>query len=829
MKILKRLISYLINPRSGVWKFSDTNEINRSRKVPWKGIINPPLILGTILLTGLVIIIWFGPHLASYDPYITSRSIPSRYDPESNVVILPPFDPSPEFPLGTDLLGNDMLSLIIYGARTTLISCLYITVGRMILGLVLGGLSGWMEGDWFDRLIMRLSTVISSIPLLLSAMLMILALGIEKGIWVFVVSLSILGWTEISQQVRAEVIQIKGMPYILAAEALGMKRIQILAREVLPNIMPQLVSLSFLEMGSILLIMAELAFLDIYVGGVSTFGVSPYLPMMRYLPTLILIQKVPEWGALLAQGTKFLRGSPHMALGPTLAFFISILGLNAFGEGIRKIFFHWPISTAFLLKKRMLLIAAGFIGLTMIIFQMTNATVSYQKLAESIQEIRLTGIYEDLKTRDDFGRGGGENQLVAYVIERFEELGIEKGYSETVTSSYYYPAQATVVKPDGEPRLILSSGGDYLFQRDFAFLAEGCAGSGFAQGQITLFSGDLDALTPDEGRLMTGKIILALEDTYSSDFAQAAASMGVEGILVATRNQTPLNSQFEVSSDWATNLCPVDTIPVFKITEDAASAIMDQAHLDWEETSLQAVEQDFVLDLDLQAELDLSLTEPETVSVPNMIGFIGGYDMDHANEILVVYASFDGLGLTAYDQEAVPEADLVKIALLLEILNTWDEYQLDPRRSVQFVIWGGEGLVGPYSDMITGIMEKNRMAAIVPTKPIKPALWLEIRDLGLDTASLSFSDQSSDFLVTLLQKAARAGRVLISPGQSRELPDPIALPYLSLGEGIDPDFVEVGDISSFLPKGVVINRVLIQLTRDMEVGKSSLLVQNENR
>ena len=106
------------------------------------------------------------------------------------------------------------------------------------------------------------------------------------------------------------------------------------------------------------------------------------------------------------------------------------------------------------------------------------------------------------------------------------------------------------------------------------------------------------------------------------------------------------------------------------------------------------------LDLDVWAEMDLQLSEPKIVAVPNVIGFIGGYDIDHADEIVVIYTSFDGLGLSEFNQQRVPEDDLAKIAVLLEIMHTWNENKLDPRRSVQFVIWGGEGIDGPQNDMI---------------------------------------------------------------------------------------------------------------------------------
>jgi len=124
---------------------------------------------------------------------------------------------------------------------------------------------------------------------------MVLALDIHKGLWVFVVSLTVLGWTEISQLVRGEFIRIKEMLYIEAAEALGLTRTQIIIRHAIPNVLSYLLSISFLEMGSILLIMAELGFLGLFVGGGSRYMSDPFNPV------IILLSEIPEWGALVAQ------------------------------------------------------------------------------------------------------------------------------------------------------------------------------------------------------------------------------------------------------------------------------------------------------------------------------------------------------------------------------------------------------------------------------------------------------------------------------------------------------------------------------------------------
>jgi len=818
MNGLKRLFSYLINPRSGSWKFSESNEEIQPRTVPWKGIFNPPFVLGAIIVIFLVVIVWFGPRFASYDPFITSRSVPSYYDAVNKTMVKPPFDPSPEHLLGTDKFGNDILSLLFYGARVTLISCLYVTAGRVFLGLILGGISGWREGSRFDRMVMKIGTVISSVPLLLSSMLMILALDIQKGVWVFVVSLSVLGWTEIGQIVRGEFIRIKEMLYVEAAEALGLTRWQIVIRHALPNVLSYLLSISFLEMGSILLIMAELGYLGLFVGGGSRFRADPFSPV------IILISEIPEWGAMVAQGTPYIRTYPYMVLGPAMAYFIAIVGLNAFGEGLRRIFDRWPFSTAFILKKRMLLIAAGFISLSLLIFQMTNASISYQQVAASFQKDSAIARYEELKIYNNIARESADSPVDDYIIDKIKEYDIQHGYSEVLTSSYYFPIETTLVKPVEEPLLAAGGVSEYSYLSEFSFLTEGCAGGGHGSGELVFYTGGINEETIDRKKELAGKIIVTLQETYSPAFAEAAAFQGVEGVLVISRERPPLRSQFEVLSGAGIDTCMSEEIPVFNITEAVARRMLAEGGRDWDDIRFQAFDEELFLDLEVSGEMKIELSDPYTVAVPNVIGFIGGYDIDHADEILVIYTTFDGLGLSEYGQERVPEDDLAKIAVLIEIMRTWNDQKLDPRRSVQFVIWGGEGVDGPQYDLIEGLFEKNKLTAKVPTNsnpyinsnPVKPAIWVEIGDLSNYRGTLAYSDLSSPFLSDIFIQAARSADMDFEPTITFSPVVDSGLPNIYIWEDNISTPTPLPDPENFVQKGVLINRALIQLVRDMQ-------------
>jgi hypothetical protein len=508
-----------------------------------------------------------------------------------------------------------------------------------------------------------------------------------------------------------------------------------------------------------------------------------------------------------------------MVLGPAVAFFVSIVGLNAFGEGLRRIFDRWPFSTAFILKKRMLLVMAAFIGISAIIFQLTNASVSYQQVAEAFNEENVLARYEELMIYNDIARESVDNPVIDYVVEKFREYDISPGWSETLTSYHYFPITATLVKPETEPRLMIGSRDRYRFENEFSFLTDGCAGPGNARAPIVFLGG----LTFGDVEGLQGKIVMMLEEGTTQQDWRSAADQGIEGMLLVTDEKPPLTSQYEVKSDPEDQDCPSGNIPVFRIPQSVARSIAAEASINWDQLLIQATQESFTTDFGLQGVMELKLKPPQTVEVPNAIGFLGGYDIDHADEIVVIYTTFDGLGLSEFQQEKIPEDDLAKIAILLEIIHTWNANQVDPRRSVQFVIWGGENIQDPFYEMIYGLFEKNKLAAKVPTNnnpylntnPVKPAFWVEIGDLSAYPGTVLFSNQSTKFMSDILQGASRASdlevhpAVPISPGVNS------GLPHIYLWEERVPASTSEPDYVNFVRKGVLINRTLIQLLRDM--------------
>lgn len=461
MSWLKRAFRYILNPRAELTAMGDAggnaalaHPSDETLAVPVRyrarQVLKLPLIAGSVVLIGLFLVVLFGPLMARQNMAITSMAIQPGYNVELGESVRLPVTPSDTFPLGSDQWGNDMLSLILYGARVTLIAGALITVMRILLGTAVGSLAGWYQGRLVDQIALGFIAVIASLPMLLSSMIIILALNVQKGLGVFVIALTIIGWTETAQFVRGKTIVIREMAYIEGAEAVGLTSLQIVVRHVLPNIIPQLLVFAFLEMGAVLFLMAELGFLGIFIGGGALYSTDPVFggppqPLME----------VPEWGVMLATGAASLRSNPHLVWGPAIAFAIAIFGLNAVGEGLRRVMEDSPISTSFILSRRMLPIAGAVILLGWWAFNFTAPERSYALAAEGFNGQRA---YEDVVALV----GMDAEETAVYITEQFRENEIDRGVYVGINSSYEYQTEEMAL-----PALVgFQSGFDFEISRD---------------------------------------------------------------------------------------------------------------------------------------------------------------------------------------------------------------------------------------------------------------------------------------------------------------------------------------------------------------------------
>lgn len=433
----------LLNPQVQTARSSAAPDILDSvplTRMRWQTLLrqasgNLPLMAGLVILVTVLLITIFGPLFTTYDPNITTISALPHFDSETMSMIRPPFPASGEHWLGTDRWGNDLLSMIIHGARVTLTIAAYITLARVCLGTLLGSLAGWRKGSLFDQAVMTGVAVLGSVPAIIGSLILILALGMESGPLVFMVALTAVGWTESAEYVRSELMVIKGKHYIEGARAVGLNELQVVVRHVLPNLVPQLFVFFFLDMGSVLVLLAELSFLDVFLGGFSVFSMGPF---ERKFP----LPNAPEWGSLISRTSPYMRSHTYMILGPGLAFFITIVGMNSLGVGLGQLFDKAGVNTAFLMKKKMLLVAAVFVGTAVLLLRLTGPQRSYHRAAQTFEGAHAVEMGQELEAarRGPPDGEGGPSLLEVMVASHFKAAGLKEAAltgPENLNATYF--------------------------------------------------------------------------------------------------------------------------------------------------------------------------------------------------------------------------------------------------------------------------------------------------------------------------------------------------------------------------------------------------------
>jgi len=251
---------------------------------------------GGLMALALVAVALLAPLIAPHDP---TRAVAHTFgDPGA---------PSRAFPLGTDQLGRDVLSRIIYGARISLTVGVAAMAITMTIGVAIGLLSGFFGGVT-DFILMRFTDVMLTLPGLLLAMAFVSVL--RPSIFSILLVIGIVSWTGVARVVRAETLSIARREFVTGARALGASPARLIVRHVLPNVMPIIVVMAALGTSGTLLLDAGLSFLNL--------GVPP--------PT-------PSWGRMIEEAATYFRTAPWLAAFPGLAIFYAVLAFNLLGYG----------------------------------------------------------------------------------------------------------------------------------------------------------------------------------------------------------------------------------------------------------------------------------------------------------------------------------------------------------------------------------------------------------------------------------------------------------------------------------------------------------------
>lgn len=253
-------------------------------------------LVGLVFVMAVVLTAGLADVLAPYDP------LAMNFDE----LLVPP---SSKRPFGTDMLGRDVLSRVLYGSRYALLIGIGVVALQMVFGGVLGLIAGFV-GGLADSVAMRIVDIVWSIPGLVFAIALAGALG--GGIWVMIIAIAVTGWGQFARLVRGQVLSLRELDYVTAAHAVGASRWRIMFRHVLPNILGPVIVYTTLEMPTAILASAALSFLGV--------GAQP--------PT-------PEWGALIAEGRGLIGYAWWVSTFPGLAIMIATLGFNFVGDGLR--------------------------------------------------------------------------------------------------------------------------------------------------------------------------------------------------------------------------------------------------------------------------------------------------------------------------------------------------------------------------------------------------------------------------------------------------------------------------------------------------------------
>lgn len=219
--------------------------------------------------------------------------------------------PSKEHLLGTDEAGRDVLTRLLYGARISLLVGIVPTIISMLVGAVLGIIAGY-NGGWVDTLIMRLADIMLAFPSMFLAMVIMYTLG--DGMINIFLALALVNWASVARIVRSETLKLRESEFVEAARSIGVKRVVIMLRHILPNCIPSLIVLFTLNIPTAILSESSLSFLGIGI-------------------------KAPQasWGLMVNTGRQFLYSQPWLSLSPSIAIMLIVLSFNFLGDGLRDV------------------------------------------------------------------------------------------------------------------------------------------------------------------------------------------------------------------------------------------------------------------------------------------------------------------------------------------------------------------------------------------------------------------------------------------------------------------------------------------------------------
>lgn len=274
--------------------------MDRSRRRYWRD----PWFFGALTVAAVVTVTaLLAPLVAPYDP---ARQFPDGLTADGQ-----PLPPGGKYFLGTDLLGRDLLSRIVWGARTSLVVGVMANGVALLIGATVGTVAGYFQG-WLGAALMRFTDVMTAFPALLLAIA--LAAILKPSLWIVALVIALVNWVQVARVVYAQTLSLSRRDFVEAARALGATHGRILLRHLLPHLAPTLVVWGSLGLASSVLLEASLSFLGV--------GVQP--------PT-------PSWGGIINESQTYFTQAPWLVAFPGLAILVTAGAFNLLGEYVREV------------------------------------------------------------------------------------------------------------------------------------------------------------------------------------------------------------------------------------------------------------------------------------------------------------------------------------------------------------------------------------------------------------------------------------------------------------------------------------------------------------
>jgi len=263
----------------------------------WRRLLaNKAAVAGGLVLLILIVLAIFAPWIAPHSYSYQNLDLGAQ-------------PPSAEFLLGTDTLGRDLFSRILYGARVSLLVGFVATAVALVIGVSWGIVAGYFGGR-VDSVMMRIVDVLYGLPFIIFIILLMVIFG--RNIWLLFAAIGAVEWLTMARIVRGQVLTIKNQEYVLAAQAMGVTNIQMFRKHIFPNILGPIAVYATLTIPQVMLLEAFLSFLGL--------GIQP--PMS-------------SWGTLIRYGVESMEEYSWLLIYPGLTFTITLFALNFFGDGLR--------------------------------------------------------------------------------------------------------------------------------------------------------------------------------------------------------------------------------------------------------------------------------------------------------------------------------------------------------------------------------------------------------------------------------------------------------------------------------------------------------------